>query len=286
MMPPQRNTCNPIRPGHKEAIESLYSNVRFPNAIDWWTAHYAQSDVDVAISNARHLDPTRQAIENEVWRRIVPVGGQVLDLACGRGFFSQRLRGALDGAVRIIGVDLSETILRVAQVEQEGMPLVLGNAERLPFTEGAFDVVLAISTFEHMEEPRPIIEEIYRVLKPQGYLYISLHKPFLDPFIVPSLAKRFFELVRRRDQRDIPSEYTHIGYKGPLRELRRNLQVWLSGAGFEWVESRALLHQLEWGVYKKVIPGAVPGLVRIGRWLNRLPFTYYKNLEYWLLRKS
>lgn len=270
---------------HKTKLEHLYQHVKFPEAIDWWAAHYAQDELDVAISNARHLDPIRQAVEDEVWRRIVPVGGEVLDLACGRGFFSQRLRNALGGTVRITGIDLSETILRVAQTEQEGMPFVLGNAEKLPFIEGVFDAILVISAFEHMENPWPIIGETYRVLKPQGYLYICMHKSFLDPFIVPGVAKEFFRLIRRRDRRDTSKERAHIGYRGTLRELRRDLQIWLSEAGFEWVESRALLHQLDWGVYKKVVPGAVPGLIRIGRWLNRLPLSYYKNLEYWLLRK-
>ena len=70
---------------HKTKLEALYQDVRFPEAIDWWAAHYAENEMDVAISNARHLDPCRQAIENNVWRRIVPANGMVLDLACGEG---------------------------------------------------------------------------------------------------------------------------------------------------------------------------------------------------------
>lgn len=271
---------------HKNKLEDLYEDIKFPEAIDWWAGHNAKDELDVAISNARHLDATRQTIENKIWRRIVPVGGQVLDLACGRGFFSWRLMTELDETVKITGIDLSETILRVAKAEQKGIPFVLGNAEALPFPGGTFDAILVISAFEHMEDPLPIIEEIYRVLKPLGYLYLCLHKPFIDPFVLSGVAKRFYRLIGRLARRVTSGEYPLIGYKGTLRELRRNLRTWLSETGFERVESRTLLHQLDWGVYKMAAPWSVPYLIRLGQQLNRLPLNYYKNLEYWLLRKQ
>jgi len=270
---------------HKKRLERLYQDVKFPEAIDWWAAHNARDELDVAISNARHLDAARQAMENEVWRRIVPVGGRVLDLACGRGFFSRRLINALDGKATITGIDLSETILRAAQAEQEGIPFVLGNAEALPFPGSVFDAVLVISAVEQMEDPLPIIAEIYRVLKPQGYLYLCLHKPFLDPFVLPGAAKRSYRLIGRLARKATSRTHPHIGYKGTLRELRRNLRLWLSETRFEKVTSRALLHQLDWAVYKMVAPWAIPCLIRLGQRLNRLPLNYYKNLEYWLLQK-
>ena len=270
---------------HKARLEHIYQDIKFPDAIDWWTGHYAQNEMDVAVSNARHLDPARQAIEDEVWRRIVPVGGHVLDLACGRGFFSRRLLNVLDGKARITGFDLSEAILRVALSEQEGIPFVLGNAERLPFSESVFDAILVVSAFEHIKNPRPVIREICRVLKSQGYLYICLHKPFVDPFVLPGVAMGSLRLIKRLFQQAISKDKACIGYKGTMRELRRNMHAWLSQTGFEWMESRALLHQMDWIFYKKAIPWAVPALIRLGQRLNRLPFRYYKDLEYWLLQK-
>jgi ubiquinone/menaquinone biosynthesis C-methylase UbiE len=58
----------------------------------------------------------------------------VLDLACGRGFFSGRLRHNLGSSARVIGLDLSETILRVARAEQKGIPFVLGDTYIYAFT--------------------------------------------------------------------------------------------------------------------------------------------------------
>jgi ubiquinone/menaquinone biosynthesis C-methylase UbiE len=155
---------------HREKIEELYKRIRFPEAIDWWASCYAMDELDVMISNARHLDPIRKEIENEVWRRIVPSGGLVLDLACGRGFFSWRVHKALEGKARIIGVDLSETILRAAHDQYRHIDFVIGDAEQMPFKSDIFTNVLVISSLEHMENPRHAIKEIYRVLKPGGSL--------------------------------------------------------------------------------------------------------------------
>ena len=278
---------------HKIKLEQLYGNVNFPEAIDWWAARFAEDEMDIAISNARHLDPVRQNIENKIWKKIVPGGGIVLDLGIGRGFFSNRLIETFGGNVNLIGLDLSEAILQQTKAAHREVSLVLGEAEKSPFRKNSFDVVMVISTFEHIEDSEPVIPEIKRILKPQGYLYLCLHKPFLDPFILPTLVKRAFELMKKmgfgtgfagnaKPNKDIPG----IGFKGPLRKLRRSLKKWLLEAGLEWVESGTLLHQLEWRLYKKLTPRAIPGLIRIGQRLNRLPFDYYKDLEYWLLRKK
>jgi SAM-dependent methyltransferase len=277
---------------HRSKIEGLYRDIRFPEAIDWWSAHYAQDERDVAISNARHLDPTRQAIENDVWQRITPANGRVLDLACGRGFFSRRLREAVARPVRVVGIDLAETILRVAQSEQGWMQVVLCTAERLPFQEDTFDVILLISAIEQMEHPESLVPELERVLRPRGHLYLCLHKPYLDPFILPvlarwslSLAEAGYRRIRPRLPEPAQPADERVGYSGTLGDLRRNLRIWLRDAGFEWVESMALLHQFEWRLYKRFVPWAIPFLLQLGQHLNRLPLSYYKNLEYWLLRK-
>ena len=118
---------------HKKRLEQLYQNVKFPQAIDWWVAHFAQDEMDIAISNARHLDPVRQKIENEVWKKIVPQSGAVLDLGIGRGFFSKRVSEVCAGNPNLFGLDLSEAILQQAKVEHQEISFVLGAAEKMPF---------------------------------------------------------------------------------------------------------------------------------------------------------
>ncbi len=55
---------------------------------------------------------------------------------------------------------------------------ILAVAQKLPFKDEAFDVVLSFDVLEHVTDPFASAAELSRVLKPGGYLYIDL--PFLQ----------------------------------------------------------------------------------------------------------
>lgn len=71
---------------------------------------------------------------------------------------------------RIINLDISE---------YENIDVV-GDAHCLPFRDNSIDIVLLKNVLEHIREPETALREIYRVLKPQGFLYAKV--PFLQPF--------------------------------------------------------------------------------------------------------
>jgi len=50
----------------------------------------------------------------------------------------------------------------------------------LPFEDGELDGALSTEVMEHIEDPDAVVREMHRVVKPDGYVYISL--PFLYPF--------------------------------------------------------------------------------------------------------
>jgi ubiquinone/menaquinone biosynthesis C-methylase UbiE len=57
--------------------------------------------------------------------------------------------------------------------------------EKLPFQEAAFDAVLCTQVLEHMEWPREVVKEFYRVLKPGGKLFLTVpmaHKEHQAPY--------------------------------------------------------------------------------------------------------
>lgn len=57
---------------------------------------------------------------------------------------------------------------------------VIANGEQMPFADGTFDLVVCESLLEHVPRPRLIVEDMLRVLKPGGELYIVV--PFVYPF--------------------------------------------------------------------------------------------------------
>jgi len=67
---------------------------------------------------------------------------------------------------------------------------VVGNGENLPFLDETFDLILNQAVLEHVKRPKKVIDEIFRVLKKGGYVYVE--SPFLQEFHgVPLDFQRF-----------------------------------------------------------------------------------------------
>lgn len=138
----------------------------------------------------------------------------VLDLACGIGAFT--IAAAKKGH-RVTGLDYSETALKAAEnlAREEGAncKFIHGDATKLPFEDGSFDVVIASDIIEHLFDP-PLLrmfQECFRVLRkggafvfhttPTRYLYLMspLRALPLLPFAWLSQPKldRIVELYER-----------------------------------------------------------------------------------------
>ena len=76
--------------------------------------------------------------------------------------------------------------------------------EAIPYEENSFDLIYSFEVLEHVKNPRKVLEEIYRILKPGAYAYISTcnydsfyeghYKRFWNPFIgVEGNRKRFLK---------------------------------------------------------------------------------------------
>jgi SAM-dependent methyltransferase len=119
----------------------------------------------------------------------VKSGQHVLDVACGTGVVA--VTAARIGA-KVSAIDLTPELLerahensQIAGVEVDWRE---GDAEKLPFGDAAFDVVL--SQFGHMFAPRPelAVAEMLRVVKPGGTIAFSTWPPEL-------MTGRMFRLV-------------------------------------------------------------------------------------------
>jgi SAM-dependent methyltransferase len=108
----------------------------------------------------------------------VAAGQHVLDVGCGTGVVA--VTAARLGA-HVTGLDLTPELLQRArqnsQIAEVNIEWREGDAENLPFADGAFDVVL--SQFGHIFAPRPALalSEMLRVLKPGGTIAFSTWPP-------------------------------------------------------------------------------------------------------------
>jgi SAM-dependent methyltransferase len=108
----------------------------------------------------------------------VRTGQRLLDVGCGTGVVA--VTAARLGA-NVTGLDLTPALLERARENAEIANVAVdwqeGDAEYLPFEDGAFDIVL--SQFGHMFAPRPevVVAEMLRVLKPRGTIAFATWPP-------------------------------------------------------------------------------------------------------------
>jgi SAM-dependent methyltransferase len=100
-------------------------------------------------------------------------GERVLEIGCGTG--CDLLQFAKHGA-QAVGVDITPEHLRLAR-ERIGQLAEVREAEatRLPFPDGSFDYVYSHGVLHHIENPRRVVEEIFRVLKPGGRFNVQVY---------------------------------------------------------------------------------------------------------------
>ena len=91
-------------------------------------------------------------------------GKRVLDVGCGTGIATRQL--AQLGA-EVVGSDISDEMIAEARQDSVGIEYVVNPSHKIPFTDGAFDLITAFSAF-HWFTDSDSINEIKRVLKSGG----------------------------------------------------------------------------------------------------------------------
>lgn len=156
----------------------------------------------------RQLSGFHRAFERELQAIVdaLPLGSgmRVLDLACGDGFYSRRIARRLGTKGSITGVDINLAYLAEARA---GVPGQAGRAaigfvasafDRLPFRDGAFDLVWCAQSLYSLPDPVVAIGHMARVLRPGGIVAVlendTLHQVFLPWPVALELPLRAAEL--------------------------------------------------------------------------------------------
>ena len=165
-------------------------------------------------------------------------GRRVLEVGCGAGVDLARF--AKGGAV-VSGVDLAASAIDLARAnfEQQGLggEFQVADGERLPFPDNQFDLVYAHGVVQYTADPKRLVDECWRVLKPGGeaifqvYNRVSwlnalskLMKVGLEDDDAPVLLKFSIAELRRlvsgfREVKIVPERFPvksrlHGGWKG------------------------------------------------------------------------
>lgn len=104
-------------------------------------------------------------------RSLLPKGTglRVLDVGCGTGHLAARL--ANDG-YSVVGLEPNPTAFSYAV--RRIPEAIAGDAQRLPFPDASFDIVISTDVLEHVPDDAAAANEILRVLKPHGVAVLTV----------------------------------------------------------------------------------------------------------------
>ncbi len=105
----------------------------------------------------------------------LPDGADVLEVAPGPGYLSIEI--ARLGRYRVTGLDISRTFIQIAtdNARRAGVDVTFrhGDAERMPFPDASYDLILCQAAFKNFARPVTALDEMHRVLRPGGLAVIQ-----------------------------------------------------------------------------------------------------------------
>lgn len=108
------------------------------------------------------LNRLSKLLKNGVEKYLLEQNATILDLGCGRKPYQPFFLGR---SALYLGVDVAHS---------ESVD-ILCDGEKLPFRDSCFSASLCLQVLEHIDNPMAVIDEIFRVLKPNGLLFLSTH---------------------------------------------------------------------------------------------------------------
>jgi len=127
----------------------------------------------------------------------------LLDVGCGTGLLFDYVSESVNV---LVGVDISRGILGKAKEKIKGKKnvfLVQADADYLPFQDGIFDAVFAITLLQNIPSPIKTLKEISRVAKNHAAIIITGLKKKFNPKNFEQLLSTIFLLERFWDRREL-----------------------------------------------------------------------------------
>ena len=170
-------------------------------------------------------------------------GEDVLEIGTGIG--SDLVEFAKNGA-RVSGIDLGpdQVMLTKLNLDLRGLPyqeIRQGNAEELPFPDESFDFVFSFGVVHHTPDTRKAIEEIHRILRPDGTAVVMCYargwKHYLKRCLVHGILKgRWF--VHRFSWQKVYNEVSEVHGGSPKTGIYTKSQMKDLFSAFPTVELR------------------------------------------------
>jgi 2-polyprenyl-3-methyl-5-hydroxy-6-metoxy-1,4-benzoquinol methylase len=156
---PTQYWWNSARPGALKTLESIYRKLALRDHVSF---------IMRAAGNRTGLD--------------------ILDVGCGSGTLLGLLK---QRGFRPTGVDFSAEAVQVAETEN-GVRVVVGSLTQAAFPDRSFDIVTLFHVMEHVTNPREVLAEVSRILKPNGAIVLQV--PNIDSWQFKAFGAKWYGL--------------------------------------------------------------------------------------------
>lgn len=101
-------------------------------------------------------------------------GGTAIELGCGEGFSTQRLRDFLPETFTLQASEYVEKLVPRAQTRNKNVAVIQESVYELTHADKTFDIIFLLEVLEHLDHPEVALAEIRRVLKDDGVLILGV----------------------------------------------------------------------------------------------------------------
>lgn len=173
----------------------------------------------------------------------VPAGGRAVDICCGTGDLAMLLGRCTGPRGRVVGIDLSAEMLRIARrrAAAAGLGAVCrfaqGNAEALPLPDAAFDAATVGFGIRNVIHPETALREILRVLRPGAQLgVLEFSRPRSE------MLRRLYDLY----------SFTVMPWLGRLASRHHDAYLYLPTSVRRWPDQDAFAAMLSRAGFEQV----------------------------------
>ena len=152
-----------------------------------------------AYLNQGYYNPISDRL-NELIQKYKPEAKQILDLGCGEGYYTQRIKANFEDAT-VYGLDISKEAINMATKYRKDIYWLVGNTKNVPVETDSQDIISALFTVVNKDE-------LERCLKQDGYIIHVTANPYhlveikeliYDEVKVKSDEKMIIGYISRKD---------------------------------------------------------------------------------------
>ncbi len=149
----------------------------------------------------------RQNINNLIFMSTKFIGGEVLDI------------GGTNNTKNILkSILLNKTNIKILNKNKKNKPDILADFDKYNYFKKKYDTLLSFELLEYLEFPKDFFNKAYKLLKPKGYLILSV--PFLNPIHGDKLdnyritKKKLIEIIKKEKFKII--KFQNVGSVGTV----------------------------------------------------------------------